>query len=85
MDIKEKIGEIVENVVSKIKESPSLLADFKKEPVKVLEKLIGRDLPDEQLEKVVSLVKAKLQKDELEDKADDIKDALGGLGKLFGK
>ena len=85
MDIKEKIGEIVEKAVSEIKKDPSLLSDFKKEPIKTLEKLIGMDLPDEQLEKVVSLVKAKLQKDELEDKADDIKDALGGIGKLFGK
>ncbi len=85
MDIKEKITELVEDTVAKIKSSPELLASFKKEPVKTLEKLIGKDLPDEQIENVVNLIKAKLKGDELEDKADGIKDALKGIGKLFGK
>jgi len=96
MDIKEKISEIVEDVVEKLKKSPELLKQFKEEPVKALESLIGKDLPDEQIEKAISLIKAKLAKDEFEDKADDlkdkledtvddVKDALKGLGGLFGK
>ena len=95
-DIKEKIQDLVEEVVEKLKGNPTLLAQFKTEPVKALEKLIGKDLPDEQIEKVISLVKAKLLKDkiedsvdELEDKAedvvDDVKDVLKGLGGLFSK
>ena len=85
MDIKEKITEIVNEVVEKLKGDDSLLKSFKAEPIKTLEKIIGKDLPDEQIEKVIDLVKAKLAADDLSDKADDIKDKLKGLGNLFGK
>ena len=95
-DIKEKIQDLVEEVVEKLKNDSSLLKQFKEEPIKALEKLIGKDLPDEQIEKVISLVKAKLLKDKIEDNADelkdkaedvvdDVKDVLKGLGGLFGK
>ena len=85
MDIKEKIAEIVEDVVAKLKADDSLLKDFKTEPVKVLEKLIGKDLPDEQIEKVIDLIKAKLAADDIADTVNDVKDALKGLKGLFGK
>ena len=85
MDIKEKITEIVQEVVEKLKADNDLLANFKKEPIKVLEKLIGKDLPDEQIEKVIDLVKAKLAADDIADTVDDVKDALKGLKGLFGK
>ena len=71
MDIKEKIEQIVE----KIQKNPALLKKFNTEPVKVVEELVGIDLPDELIEKVVDGVKAKIT-------ADKIGDALGGL---FGK
>ncbi len=71
MDIKAKAEELVE----KIKGNPKLLAKFKEEPVKVIEELIGIDLPDEQLEKVADLVKAKID-------LDKVGSLLGGL---FGK
>lgn len=85
MDIKEKISDIVENAVKALKEDKSLLQKFQTEPVKVLEKLAGVDLPDDQIEKVIDLIKAKLAAEDIADKADDIKGALKGLGKLFGK
>ena len=85
MDIKEKIADIVEEVVAKLKADDSLLKDFKLEPVKVLEKLIGKDLPDEQIEKVIDLIKAKLAADDIADTVNDVKDALKGLKGLFGK
>ncbi len=85
MDIKEKVAEIVSEVVEKLRKDDSLLTNFKNEPVKTLEKLIGKDLPDEQIEKVIELIKAKLAAEDIADKADDIKGALKGLGKLFGK
>lgn len=72
------IKEIMEKVVDKIKDDPALLAKFKKDPVAVVEKLVGIDLPNDQLEKVVDLVMAKINVD----KAGDI---LEGLGGLFGK
>lgn len=73
-DIKKTVNELVE----KIQENPKLLQQFKTEPLKVIETLIGMDLPDDQIEKVVELVKAKLDMDK-------VSDMLGGLGGLFGK
>ena len=53
-DIKGKIEELVE----KIKKNPDLLKRFGTEPVKVVEELLGVDLPDDMIEKVVEGVKA---------------------------
>ena len=72
IDIKEKIEDIVE----KIQKNPALLKKFNTEPVKVVEELVGIDLPDELIEKVVDGVKAKITMDK-------VGDALGALKKLF--
>ena len=74
IDIKEKIEELVE----KIKSNPAMLKKFKENPVKVVEELVGIDLPDEMVEKVVDGVKAKIT-------LDKVGDALGALGGLLGK
>ena len=73
-DLKKTVNELVE----KIQNNPKLLQQFKTEPVKVIETLIGIDLPDDQIEKVVELVKAKID-------LDKVGDLLGGIGGLFGK
>ena len=72
MDIKAEITKIVD----KIKDDKDLMEKFKKDPVKAVEGLIGVDLPDDIIEKVVEGVKAKITLD----KAGDL---LGGLKKLF--
>lgn len=72
MDIKAKINELVET----IKKDPQMLAQFKTEPVKVVEKLLGVDLPDDIIEKIVDGVKAKISLDKLGD-------GLSALKKLF--
>lgn len=69
MDIKEKINEIVE----KIKKDPTLMEQFQKEPVKAVEKVLGVDLPDDVVEKVVDGVKAKISVDKVSDLAGSIK------------
>ena len=46
------IKEIIEKVVDKVKDDPAMLAKFKKDPISVVEKLVGIDLPNDQLEKV---------------------------------
>ncbi len=74
IDIKEKIEELVE----KIKKNPAMLKKFKENPVKVVEELVGIDLPDELIEKVVDGVKAKITMDK-------VGDALGALSGLLGK
>ena len=56
MDVKE----IIEKTVDKIKNDKSLQEDFKKNPVKAIEKVTGMDLPDDMIEKVVPAIKAKL-------------------------
>lgn len=81
----EELKEKIEEIVKKLTENKDLLDDFKKNPIKVVEKLIGVDLPDEKLEAIVDGVKAKLDFDKLDDALDGkLGDALGGiLKKLF--
>ena len=74
MNIKEKIEELVE----KIKNDEELQAKFKADPISAVEQLLGVDLPNDQIEKIVDGIKAKIA-------IDDIGDALGKLGGLFGK
>ena len=74
MDIKAT----VEKAVKKLMDNPALLKKFEKDPVKVLEELIGVDLPDDLINPVIDGIKAKIT-------AEKAKDALQGLGKLFGK
>ena len=70
MDIKEKI----EQIVSKIQSDKQFAAKFKQEPVKAIESVIGIDLPDDQIEKVVSGVKAKMSIDKAGDLFGKVKD-----------
>lgn len=67
--IKEKIEEIVE----KLMKDDNLKARFMKEPIKVVEELIGIDLPDDKIEKIIEGVKAKITLDKLDDAFDALK------------
>lgn len=71
MDIKAK----VEELVSEIQKNPKLLSQFKENPVPVIEKLVGMDLPDDQIMKLAELVKARIDLG----KAGDLLKGLGGL------
>ena len=73
MDLKKK----VEELVAEIQKNPKLLAQFKEKPVPVIEKLVGMDLPDDQIMTLADLVKAKIDLD----KAGDLLKGLGGLFK----
>ncbi len=74
LDIKGKIEELV----GKIKGDESLQAQFKADPIKAIEGLLGVDLPDDVFKKIIAGVKAKLNLDQLGG-------ALGSLGGLLGK
>lgn len=74
MDIKAKI----EEVVSKVKSDPGFAAEFKTSPVKAVEKVLGVDLPDDAVNKIIDGVKAKISVDSVKGKLGGI---LGGLGK----
>ncbi|MEZ3426541.1 MAG: hypothetical protein K1W13_03920 [Lachnospiraceae bacterium] len=69
MDIKEKI----EGIVEKVTRDKSLMEKFEKNPTKTVEDLIGVDLPDDMVEKVVEGVKGKLSADKLSGVAKSIK------------
>ncbi|MBQ8850868.1 MAG: hypothetical protein IJZ66_00260 [Oscillibacter sp.] len=74
MDIKQKVEELVE----KIQSDKDILEKFQKDPISTVEGLIGIDLPNDQIEKLADMVKAKIDMDKLGD-------AIGALGGLFGK
>ena len=76
-----------EEVVEKIRNDKNFAAKFQKDPVKALEGVLGVDLPDDQINAVISGVKAKINLDTVSDLLDsdgDGKPDLGGLGKLGG-
>ena len=79
MDIKE----IIENIVEELTKNKGLKEEFEKEPVKVIERIIKVDLPDELVEKVIDGVKAKITVDKVADITDTVADLAGSLKKLF--
>ena len=81
MDIKEKINEIVE----KIKNDKDIAAKFKKDPITTVEGLIGIDLPNDQVEKIIDGIKAKIALDKIDLDNIDLNKVAGVLGGLFGK
>lgn len=72
----EKIKELIEKLQDKIEKDPSIKELFLKDPVAAVEKVLGVDLPDDLVDKVIDGVKAKIAGDKLGD-------ALGKLKKLF--
>lgn len=74
MDIKAKINEIVD----KVKSDKNFAEKFTKDPTAAVEELLGVKLPKDEIESVVSAVKAKVN-------LDDIGGKLGALGGLLKK
>ena len=72
MDVKAKIEEIA----GKLMGDEELKKQFQEDPVKTAEKLLGVDLPDDVMNKIVEGVKGKLA-------GDNVLDAVGKLKKLF--
>lgn len=73
IDIKKQAEELVE----KIQKNPALLKEFQRNPIRVVEEIIGMDLPDDQIKQLAELIKAKI---DLE-KAGDLLKGIGGLFK----
>lgn len=70
MDVKGQINKIVEE----ISKNPNIKKEFEKEPVKVIEKVIGIDLPDDVVMKIIDGVKAKMTIDGVSKAADALKE-----------
>ena len=66
----------VEEIINKLKSDENLLNNFKENPIKTVEELIGVDLPDDQINNVVNAIKAKIN-------FDDASDILGKIKNLF--
>ena len=60
MDIKKE----AEKIIDKVKNDKNFANKFKKDPIKAVEGVLGVDLPDKEIEKVVTAVKTKLKLDE---------------------
>ena len=76
------IQKIINDVLVKLNADDKLKQNFLDNPVKTLEKLTGIDLPDDKINAVIEGIKAKLNLEDLAEKAEGIFGALGGL---FGK
>ena len=68
MDIKGKIEEITD----KVKNDKNFASNFKNDPIKAVEGVMGIDLPDDKIKSVVEAVKAKISVDDVKDKIGDI-------------
>ena len=74
MDFKAKI----EKAVKELLNDDKLMEKFEKNPVEIVEKLVGADLPDELVNQAVDAIKAKI-------KLEKAGDMLGAIAGLFGK
>ena len=77
MDIQKTISD----VVAKLKADPNLLKNFAAKPVETLEKLLGIDLPDDQINAIIEGVKGKIDLPDLSDLT-DVKKATGIIAKI---
>ena len=75
MDIKAKIEELV----NKVKNDKDFADKFKNDPVKAVEGVIGVDLPDDQINKIIEGVKGQVDLSKV-----DLGQAAGLLGKIKG-
>ena len=72
----EEIKALIKKLADKVQNDAEIKALFKKDPVKAVEKILGVDLPDDVVKKIIDGVKASIT-------IDDAKDLLGSLKKLF--
>ena len=68
------IAKIITDAVNALMKDEALLKAFKNDPIGTVEKKLGIDLPNDQIEAVIKGIKAKI----------DVDDALGMAGKLMG-
>ncbi len=59
----EEIKEKIEKIVKEISQNKNLAKEFQKDPIATVKKIIGLQLPDDTIEKVIAGVKTKLTAD----------------------
>ena len=59
----DKLKKMINEIVDKIKSDKGFAKKFKSDPIKAVESVLGVDLPNDQINKVVDGVKAKISLD----------------------
>ena len=72
----DEIKDMIKKLADKVQSDDEIKALFKKDPIKAVEKILGVDLPDDVVKKIIDGVKASIT-------IEDAKDLLGSLKKLF--
>ncbi|MBR5537417.1 MAG: hypothetical protein IKU58_05905 [Clostridia bacterium] len=72
----DEIKDLIKKLADKVQSDDEIKELFKKEPIKAVEKILGVDLPDDVVKKIIAGVKASIT-------VEDAKDLLGSLKKLF--
>ena len=72
----DEIKELIRKLADKVQSDDEIKELFKKDPIKAVEKILGVDLPDDVVKKIIDGVKASIT-------IEDAKDLLGSLKKLF--
>ena len=73
------IQKLIADLVGKLQGNEDLIQKFTADPVKTVESLLGVDLPDDQINAVVTAVKAKLQGGEVLEEAKGLLDKVKGI------
>ena len=80
------LEQLIDQVVEKLTGNKNAVAQFKKDPMGTVKKVLGNiDLDNDMLEKIVAAVKGKINLDEIGEKVGGLKNVLGKLKGLFGK
>ena len=72
----DEIKELIRKLADKVQSDDEIKELFRKDPIKAVEKILGVDLPDDVVKKIIDGVKASIT-------IEDAKDLLGSLKKLF--
>ena len=72
----DEIKDLIRKLSDKVQSDDEIKELFKKDPIKAVEKILGVDLPDDVVKKIIDGVKASIT-------IEDAKDLLGSLKKLF--
>ena len=71
----DEIKALIKKLADKVQSDDEIKELFKKDPIKAVEKILGVDLPDDVVKKIIDGVKASIT-------IEDAKDLLGSLKKL---
>jgi hypothetical protein len=67
------IKAMIEKLTDSISKNDSLKAQFQKDPIKAVEKVLGVDLPEDVVQQIITAVKGKITLDKVSGAADALK------------